>query len=63
MGRVGAVAHDIAVGRVYQSFRTQVTVLAYADVFYFCAIIAFIVVPFCLLISPKTGGGGSGGAH
>jgi DHA2 family multidrug resistance protein len=63
MGRVGAVAHDVAVGRVYQSFRTQVTVLAYADVFYFCAIIAFIVVPFCLLISPKTGGGGSGGAH
>ncbi|HEX4171169.1 MAG TPA: EmrB/QacA family drug resistance transporter, partial [Acetobacteraceae bacterium] len=63
MGRVGAVAHDTAVGHVYQSFRTQVTVLAYADVFYFCAIVAFTVVPFCLLISPKTGGGGPGGAH
>jgi MFS transporter, DHA2 family, multidrug resistance protein len=63
LGRVGAQAHDVAVGQVYQSFRTQVTVLAYADVFYFCAIVAFIVVPFCLLISPKTGGGGPGGAH
>jgi DHA2 family multidrug resistance protein len=63
LGRVGAQAHDVAVGQVYQSFRTQVTVLAYADVFYFCAIVAFIVVPFCFLISPKTGGGGPGGAH
>ncbi|HEY0908876.1 MAG TPA: EmrB/QacA family drug resistance transporter, partial [Bradyrhizobium sp.] len=64
MGRVGAVAHDVAVGRVYQVFRTQVQVLAYSDVFYFCAIVAFIVVPFCFLISPKTGGGGApGGAH
>jgi DHA2 family multidrug resistance protein len=63
MGRVGAVAHDVAVGRVYQAFRTQATVMAYADVFYFCAIIAFIVVPFCFLISPKTGGGAPSGAH
>jgi DHA2 family multidrug resistance protein len=63
MGRVGAVAHDVAVGRVYQAFRTQVTVLAYSDVFYYCAIIAFIVAPFCFFLSPKTGGGAPGGAH
>ena len=47
LGQVGAAAHDVAVGHVYQSFRTQVTVLAYSDLFYFCAIVAFIVVPFC----------------
>jgi DHA2 family multidrug resistance protein len=37
--------------------------LAYADVFYYCAIVAFIVAPFCLILSPKTGGGAPGGAH
>ena len=62
MGRVGVAAHDAAVGRVYQAFRAQVTVLAYSDVFFYCAIIAFIVAPFCLLLSPKTGGA-RGGAH
>jgi MFS transporter, DHA2 family, multidrug resistance protein len=62
MGRVGAPAHDVAVGRVYQVFRAQVTVLAYSDVFYYCAIIAFLVAPFCLLLSPKIGGA-RGGAH
>jgi DHA2 family multidrug resistance protein len=63
MGRAGAAVHDVAVGRVYQSYRLQATVLAYADVFYYCAIVAFLVVPFCFLISPKTGGGRPGGAH
>ncbi|HEY3891602.1 MAG TPA: DHA2 family efflux MFS transporter permease subunit [Bradyrhizobium sp.] len=62
MGRTGAVAHDVAVGHVYQAFRMQATILAYADVFYYCAIVAFIVAPFCLLLSPKTGGGAAG-AH
>ncbi|HVX77750.1 MAG TPA: DHA2 family efflux MFS transporter permease subunit [Bradyrhizobium sp.] len=62
MGRVGVAAHDVAVGRVYQVFRAQVTVLAYSDVFFYCAIIAFIVAPFCLLLSPKIGGA-RGGAH
>ena len=49
--------HSVAVGQVYSAFRTQVAILAYADVFYYCAIIAFFVVPFCFLLSPKTGGG------
>jgi MFS transporter, DHA2 family, multidrug resistance protein len=62
MGRVGVAAHDVAVGRVYQAFRAQVTVLAYSDVFFYCAIIAFMVAPFCLLLSPKIGGA-RGGAH
>jgi MFS transporter, DHA2 family, multidrug resistance protein len=62
MGRVGVAAHDVAVGRVYQAFRAQVTVLAYADVFFYCGIIAFIVAPFCLFLSPKIGGA-RGGAH
>lgn len=63
MGQASAVVHDIAVGRVYQVFRTQAAVLGYADVFFYCAIIAFAVVPFCFLLSPKTGGMRAGGGH
>ena len=63
MGRVGNAAHDVAVGHVYQAYRLQATVLAYSDVFYYCAIIAFLMVPLCFLISPKVGGGRPSGAH
>ena len=62
-GRVGGAAHDIAVGRVFQMFRIQATVLAYSDVFLLCAIVAFIVVPLSLLLSPRKSGGRPGGAH
>jgi DHA2 family multidrug resistance protein len=63
LGRAGAAVHTAAIGQVYSAFRTQVTILAYSDVFYYCAIVAFLVVPFCLLLSPKTGGGAPSGAH
>jgi DHA2 family multidrug resistance protein len=63
MGRAGAAVHDVAVGQVYQAYRLQATVLAYSDVFYYCAIVAFVMVPFCFLLSAKTGGGSPPGAH
>lgn len=63
MGRAGSAVHSIAVGRVYQMFRTQVTILAYADVFFYCAIVAFLMVPFCFVLSSKTAAGGPGGSH
>jgi len=63
MGRAGATVHDVAVGQVYQAYRLQATVLAYSDVFYYCAIVAFLMVPFCFLLSAKTGGGRPGGTH
>jgi MFS transporter, DHA2 family, multidrug resistance protein len=63
MGRAGAAVQDVAIGRIYQVFRIQATVLAYSDVFYYCAIVAFLMVPFCFLLSAKTGGDRSGGAH
>lgn len=64
MGKVGTVAHDMAVGHVYQQFRIQAVVLAYSDVFFYCAIVAFITIPFCFLLSPgKPGEGGPGGMH
>jgi DHA2 family multidrug resistance protein len=62
LGRAGAAVHDTAVGRVYQVYRIQATVLGFSDVFYYCAIVAFLMVPFCFLLSPKIGGR-PGGAH
>ena len=41
MGQTGAAAHDIALGQVYQIIRTQAAILAYSDVFIYCAIVAF----------------------
>jgi DHA2 family multidrug resistance protein len=32
-------------------------------VFYYCAIVAFVMVPFCFLLSAKTVGGRPPGAH
>jgi MFS transporter, DHA2 family, multidrug resistance protein len=63
MGHAAQGARDVAVGLVYQDFRSQVAVLAYADVFYYCAIISLLIVPFCFLLSPKIGSGGRGGGH
>jgi DHA2 family multidrug resistance protein len=63
MGRAGAAVHDVAIGQVYQAYRLQATVLAYSDVFYYCAIVAFVMVPFCFLLSAKNGGGRPPGAH
>ena len=48
---------------VYQAFLPQVAVLAYSDVFFYCAIVAFAVVPFCFLVSPKTAASRAGGGH
>jgi MFS transporter, DHA2 family, multidrug resistance protein len=58
MGHTANAAHDIAVGHVYQVYREQAEVLAYSDVFFFVAVVAFTVVPFCLILSGVKGGGG-----
>jgi len=46
MGHAANSAHQMAVGEVYQVFRTQVAVLAYSDVFLFFSLVAFCTVPF-----------------
>ena len=58
-----AGAHAIAVGQVYRQFITQVAILAYSDVFFLLGLVAFAVVPFCFLLTGKTGGGAPGAAH
>jgi MFS transporter, DHA2 family, multidrug resistance protein len=63
MGRAGAAANEAAVGRVYQVFRTQAAVLGYSDVFFYCAVVAFAMVPLCFLLSPKKGSMQGGAGH
>ena len=64
MGKVAAVAHDMAIVKLLQVFRMQAAVLAYSDVFFYCSFVAFAMVPFCFLLSAtKAGGGGGVGAH
>ncbi len=62
MGRTASAAHEEALGRVYQVYQDQATTLAYSDVFLVSGLISFAVVPFCILLSPRKGGGGAG-AH
>ncbi len=61
MSHAAATTLSTATGQVYQTLRTQAQVLAYSDVFMFCAIGAFCVVPFAFLFSSivaKPSGGG-----
>jgi MFS transporter, DHA2 family, multidrug resistance protein len=60
MGHVASAAHDLALAEAYQVFRAQVSVMAYSDIFLFCSIVAFAVVPLCFLLSPIKGGRGAG---
>jgi DHA2 family multidrug resistance protein len=63
MGHTAAEAHNMALGGVYQTIRTQTAIMAYSDVFIYCAIVAFAVVPFCFLMTAKKSAGGPGAAH
>ena len=59
---VGA-APELALGIIYRTFTHQAAILAYMDVFFFCAIAAFAVVPLAFLFAPAKGGGKPGAAH
>ena len=61
-GHAAGTTMSIATGQIYQMLRTQASVLAYSDVFEYCAIGAFCVVPFAFLFSNVKAKGG-GAAH
>jgi DHA2 family multidrug resistance protein len=63
LGHAPGAARSMAVAHVYRSFTEQVAVLAYSDVFFYFAILAFCVVPFCFFLSGKTASGQAGAAH
>jgi DHA2 family multidrug resistance protein len=37
--------------------------MAYSDTFIACALVAFVVVPFCFLMTGRIASGGPGAAH
>jgi len=59
MGHAASTTHDIAVGLVYQTMRTQASVLAYTDIFHICAVAAFLIVPMTFLFSNYKPGAGA----
>ena len=64
LGRSSLEVHSLAVGRIYQTFLQQASILAYANVFFYLSILAFCIVPLCFILSnAKVGGGGPSGGH
>ena len=59
LGRAGSTLHQSAVAYTFQILQTQSSVLAYADVFMYCAVVAIAVVPLTLLLSPARASGGA----
>ena len=50
-------------GLALQTLNQQAAVLAYRDVFAYCAIAAFCIVPITFLFEARTTRGGAGGGH
>ncbi|HLW25119.1 MAG TPA: DHA2 family efflux MFS transporter permease subunit [Steroidobacteraceae bacterium] len=63
LGTAAGSATQTALGQVYRTLIAQAGLLAYKDVFFYCAIVAFGFVPFTLLFSPVKKAGGPGAAH
>jgi DHA2 family multidrug resistance protein len=54
---------ELVPATILRDLQTQAAVLAYRDVFIYCAIAAFCVIPFTFIFSPTKSGGGGGGGH
>ena len=61
LGRAPVEATQAATGMMYQALRQQAQVLAYSDVFLFCAMLAACAAPFALLFSARRAAGGPAG--
>ncbi len=61
LGRAPGSLNQQATSHAFTVFRGQAQVLGYSNVFLYTSVIAFIVVPFCLLISKKKAQGGGAG--
>ncbi|CAH2600081.1 DHA2 family efflux MFS transporter permease subunit [Rhodovastum atsumiense] len=61
LGRAPVEATQAATGMVYRALLQQAQVLAYSDVFLFCAVLAGCAAPLALLFSAQRAAGGGGG--
>ncbi len=52
LGTVAGSATQAAVKQTYQTLIAQAGFLAYKDVFFYCAVLSFVFVPFTFLFSP-----------
>jgi DHA2 family multidrug resistance protein len=62
-GEVPGNAAQTALGRTYQNLIAQAGLLAYMDVFLYCALLAFAYLPFTFLFSPVKKAAGAAGGH
>lgn len=62
-GNPAAGTAQQATNWLYQQLHLQASILAYSDVFMVTAVLSFMIIPFCFLMSGNTGGGGKPGAH
>jgi DHA2 family multidrug resistance protein len=62
LGTVAGAPTQAALRQAYQSLIAQAGLLAYMDVFFYCALVAFAFVPFTFLFSPVKASGRAG-AH
>jgi MFS transporter, DHA2 family, multidrug resistance protein len=61
LGHTAAQATQAALAQTYQTLIAQAGLLAYMDVFLYCALLAFAFVPFTFLFSPVKKAGGAPG--
>ncbi len=59
MGRAASTLHQSALAAAFQVLQAQSSVLAYADVFMYFAVLAAAVVPLTLLLSPARASAGA----
>jgi DHA2 family multidrug resistance protein len=63
LGSSAAASAQTALGQAYQMLIAQAGLLAYKDVFLYCALVAFAFVPFTFFFSPVKKAGGPAAAH
>ncbi len=63
LGRSQAEAAATATGMMFTTLKTQSQILAYSDVFMYCALLAFAVIPLTFLFTNSKSGSGKAPAH
>jgi DHA2 family multidrug resistance protein len=60
-GQPLAQALQTATGKLYTTFISQSTILAYVDVFAYLGVFCFLFIPVTFFFSPTKAAGGAGG--
>jgi MFS transporter, DHA2 family, multidrug resistance protein len=64
LGRAASSIHSEAMGHAFQTMLHQASVLAYSDVFLYCAVLAVLMIPTAMFLSPvKDSGHASAPMH